>query len=185
MVTLMSEKYNQIFVSGTWRTEKAAKFADELFSVGQAIANAEYDLACGPGTGAARHAVDGYRSVTTRGKVRYFLPEQSHMLAVGEEVAPGHDEIVQTEMDYPIRNVFQISHSRGLIAVTGGDGTLEEILPALIDYNIPVGILKASGQAADALALLVDVFPNWREQLLIDASIDKLVKFVLDRAERN
>jgi hypothetical protein len=72
------------------------------------------------------------------------------MRAVGEEVEPGYDEIIQTDLDYPMRNVYQVSRSNGLIAITGGDGTLEELLPALIDYDLPVSILKGSGQAASA-----------------------------------
>jgi len=41
-----------------------------------------------------------------------------------------------------MRNVYQISKSYGLIVISGGDGTLEEILPAIIDYELPVAVLK-------------------------------------------
>jgi hypothetical protein len=83
------------------------------------------------------------------------------MQGVGEEVEPGSDEIIQTDLDYPMRNVHQISKSVGLIVISGGDGALEEILPALADYGLPVSALRGSGQAAVALEALVQIFPEW------------------------
>jgi uncharacterized protein (TIGR00725 family) len=175
----------QIFVSGTWRSDKAAKYVDAARRVGQLIAEAGYSLGCGPGTGIARHAIDGFRSVPHRtGKVRYYLPAEAHMQAVGEEVEPGADEIIQTDLDYPMRNVQQISKSAGLIVITGGDGALEEILPALADYDLPVSALRGSGQAALALETLVQIFPEWEPNVLIADEPDELVGFVLERSIR-
>jgi predicted Rossmann-fold nucleotide-binding protein len=171
---------SQIFVSGTWRADKAAGHSQAAARAGRLIAEAGRSLGCGPGTGIARHAIDGFRSVPSpAGKVRYFLPAQSHMRAVGEEIQPGADEVVQTELDYPMRNVYQISRSSGVIAITGGDGTLEEILPALIDYDLPVGVYQGSGQAAAALKVLVDIFPEWAPNVLIGTDVDALTRFVL------
>ena len=73
------------------------------------------------------------------------------MLAVGERVAQGADEIEQTPYDYPMRNVYQVSKSDGVFVLTGGDGALEEALPALIDYGLPVGIIDGAGKAARAV----------------------------------
>lgn len=172
----------QVFVSGTWRADKAAGYGDQATTVGAMFAAAGWSLACGPGTGISRHVVDGFRSVTSRvGVVRYYLPAEEHMTAVGEVVEPGADEIIRTGFDYPVRNVFQVSQSHGLVAVTGGDGTLEEILPALIDYGLPVAVLKGSGPAAAALEVLLDVFPEWRPNVLIGDDPAHLVRFVLDR----
>ena len=178
----MTEHDLQVFVSGTWRDDKAAEYAEAAATVGALIAEAGYSLACGPGTGIARHAIDGFRSVASRrGIVRYHLPARDHMIAVGEEVQPGSDEIIETGFDYPMRNVYQISKSSGLIAITGGDGTLEEILPALIDYNLPVSILKGSGQAAAAVEVLLGIFPDWQNNVLIGDDPKLLACFVLDR----
>lgn len=175
----------QIFVSGTWRSDKAAHYAEAARRVGQLIAEAGNSLGCGPGTGIARHAIDGFRSVPHRtGKVRYYLPAENHMKAVGEEVQPGADEIIRTDLDYPMRNVHQISKSDGLIVITGGDGALEEILPALADYDLPVAALRGSGQAAVALEALVEIFPEWVSNVLIADEPDHLVNFVLDQARR-
>lgn len=171
----------QIFVSGTWRPDRAAQYAEAAATVGAMIARAGFSLACGPGTGIARHAIDGFRSVPDRaGVVRYHLPARVHMEAVGEEVFDGADEIDQTEFDYPMRNVYQISKSAGLIAIMGGDGTLEEILPALVDYQIPVAVLKGAGQAATALEMLLGVFPEWEPLVLIGGYPEQLADFVLN-----
>lgn len=176
----------QIFVSGTWRSDKAANYADAARRVGLLIAEAGYSLGCGPGTGIARHAIDGFRSVPDRtGKVRYFLPAEHYMQAVGEEVQPGADEIIQTDLDYPMRNVRQISKSIGLVIITGGDGALEEILPALADYDLPVSALRGSGQAAIALEALVQIFPEWAPNVLVGDQPEDLVTFVLDRSSRH
>lgn len=178
----MTSHDHQVFVSGTWREDRAAEYAEAAAIVGAMIADAGYSLACGPGTGIARHAVDGFRSVRTRrGKVRYHLPARAHMQAVGESIEDGYDEIVDTDFDYPMRNVFQVSRSSGLIAITGGDGTLEEILPALIDYELPVAVLKGSGQAAAALEVLLGIFPEWQPNVLIGDDPAELARFVLDR----
>ena len=105
------------------------------------------------------------------------------MQAVGEAVEPGFDEIEQTDFDYPMRNVWQISLAQGLIVITGGDGALEEILPALIDYQIPVGIVRGSGPAAIAVERLVDLFPEWTELVIFGESAVSVADAVMDRIE--
>jgi predicted Rossmann-fold nucleotide-binding protein len=165
----------QIFVSGTWRAVKAAPYLEMAEELGAELGRRGFNLACGPGTGIARHVIDGYRSIHPRGKVRYYLPRQQLMSDVGEVVEPGYDEIEQTELDYPMRNVWQISKSDALIVLTGGDGALEEILPALIDYRIPVGIVRNSGPAAVAIERLLDLFPEWEEILQFASDASELV----------
>jgi len=171
----------RIFVSGTWRAERAEPHRDDARRLGEAIARRGFDLACGPGTGIARHVIDGYRAVSPRGSVRFVLPRQELMDLVGEVAEHGHDEIERTAYDYPMRNVWQISQCQGLIVLTGGDGALEEILPALIDYRIPVGIVRGSGPAAAAVERLLDLFPEWGEMLVFGATAAGIVDEVLDR----
>jgi predicted Rossmann-fold nucleotide-binding protein len=175
----------QIFVAGTWRPDRAAPYATAAALVGQRIAEAGYDLACGPGTGISEHAIRGFRTVADRtGEIRFYLPRAELMAAVGEEVGFGADQIIETPYDYPMRNVHQVAQSCALIAITGGDGTLEEILPALIDYGLPVAVLAGSGPAVDALEALLPIFPDWRASVLVDEDPEMLVKFVLERLNR-
>lgn len=165
----------QIFVSGTWKPEKAKRFSDQAVALGEAIALEGFDLACGPGTGIARYVIDGFRAVGCAGSVRYYLPTEAEMEAVGEEVQPGADLIERTDFDYPMRNVFQVSQSDGLFVLTGGDGALEEILPAVVDYAIPVAIVTGTGSASEAVLALLDIYPKWRDNLHLGPHINDLI----------
>ena len=166
----------QIFVSGTWKPEKAEQYADDARRLGGLLAREGFDLACGPGTGIARHVIDGYREARERGVVRYYLPSREHMDAVGETVELGFDELIETDYDYPMRNVWQVGQSQGVFVLTGGDGTLEEVLPALIDYRLPVAIVEGSGSAAVAVKRLTDIYPEWNELLMFGEAVDELAQ---------
>ena len=171
----------QVFVSGTWSEAKAAPYIDQANQLGEAISRAGLDLACGPGTGIARHVIDGYRGCSPRGVVRYYLPLQSEMEAVGEPVEDGADEIVQTDFDYPMRNVFQVKQSRGLFVLTGGDGTLEEILPAVIDYALPVAVVDGAGSASLAMRALIELYPEWSSLVTFGPNARSLIGPWLER----
>jgi len=173
----------QIFVSGTWKTSKAAEYRDQGWSLGQFLARAEVDLACGPGTGIARHVIDGFRSEPGRGRVRYYLPLRAEMEKVGETVEDGADEIVETGFDYPMRNVWQVKQSHGIFVLTGGDGTLEEVLPAVIDYGLPVAVVDGAGTAAVALRGLIKVYPDWEGLLRIGPDVQSIVQPFIDQVK--
>lgn len=171
----------QVFVSGTWRDDKARPYISQALLLGRHLAERGFDLASGPGTGISRYVIDGYRSITPRGQVKFYLPAEEHMLAVGEDVAHGSDIIEQTSYDYPMRNVYQVSKSDGVFILTGGDGTLEEALPALIDYGIPVAVIEDSGEAAKALRILLDIFPDWRSLLLLSTDVESIIDQYCDQ----
>lgn len=170
----------QVFVGGVWRDEKALAYRAEARTIGTLIARNGLDLACGPGTGIAKYVMEGYRSADAQGKIRFYLPRQEEMDKVGEQICSEPDEIVRTEFDYPMRNIFQIGESDALIVITGGDGTLEEALAALADYRHPVAVLKDSGTAAQALHLLLGLYPEWQDRLLISSDVTLLMTFVLE-----
>jgi predicted Rossmann-fold nucleotide-binding protein len=171
----------QVFVSGTWRDDKARPYANQAAFLGQRLAARGLDLACGPGTGISRYVIDGYRSVSPRGKIKFYLPVEDAMLAVGEEVAEGSDIIEQTPFDYPMRNVYQISKSDGVFIITGGDGTLEEALPALIDYNIPVAVIEETGKAAQGMKALLKIFPEWQQLLSFSTGVEQIIDQYCDQ----
>lgn len=172
------ETKKQIFVAGTWEDHKVRSFADIGRSIGTQIANRGYDLACGPGTGMARYIIEGYRAVSHRGKVTFYLPRTEEMERVGEIVGEGSDDIIQTEYDYPMRNIYQVKLSQAVFVITGGDGTLEEAICALADYDLPVAVVKGSGKAAKALEILLNVFVSWNEKMAIDDNIDRLMDHI-------
>jgi predicted Rossmann-fold nucleotide-binding protein len=168
----------QIFVSGTWSDAKAVPFADDGRLLGRLIANGGYDLACGPGTGIAKYVVEGYRSIESRGVVRFYLPLRSEMEKVGEIIGDGADELIETGFDYPMRNIYQIRASDALFILTGGDGTLEEAITALSDYLLPVAAVRGSGTAAQALEALVSIYPAWEKLLRIGESVQELCTYL-------
>jgi predicted Rossmann-fold nucleotide-binding protein len=171
----------QIFVSGTWKPEKAAAYVDQAHLLGHGLAEAGFDLACGPGTGIARHVIDAYRSVNQRGVVRYYLPTEEAMRAAGEEVEPGADEIERLDLDYPMRNVAQVKASQGLFLLTGGDGALEEIIPAIIDYDLPVAVVEGAGTAAAAVRALLEIYPEWQRLVRLGPDVQSLLEDFIDR----
>lgn len=176
----------QVFAAGTWR-QVTAEHAAAAHRVGVLIAEAGCDLASGPGTGVSEHVIAGFRSVPGRaGRVRFWLPRPEVMAAAGEiprlDLA---DEVIQTDLDYPARNLRQVSLSQGVVVVTGSDGTLEEILPALVDYQLPVGVLRGSGKAAIGLELLLGVFPEWRPLVRFDTAPEPITRWVLDRISKD
>lgn len=168
----------QVFVAGTWSSEKAVPFSQEGVLIGKEIAIRGYDLACGPGTGMAKHIIEGYRSIIPRGKVRFYLPKISEMEKVGEVIGEGADETIETDLDYPLRNIYQIRESDALFIITGGDGTLEEAIVALADYQLPVAALENSGSAVKALSLLLDIYPSWKTLLKINNNILDLMDHI-------
>ena len=171
----------QIFVSGTWNPEKAQPYSAQALELGARIAAGGFDLACGPGTGIARHVIDGFRQAPARGKVRYYLPREADMRAVGEEVMPGADEIEHTGLDYPMRNLLQVKRSDGLFVLTGGDGALEEVIAAVVDYRVPVAIVAGAGSAAAAVTALLEVYPAWRALVEFGPDVSSLIDPFLTR----
>lgn len=169
----------QIFVSGTWKAEKASPFRDQATRLGGMLAASGVDLTCGPGTGISRYVIDGFRAATPTGKVRFYLPSESEMRAAGETVEAEADEIEHTELDYPMRNLTQVKASDGVFVLTGGDGALEEIVAAVVDYRVPVAVVVGSGRAADAARLLVEVFPQWLDLVSFGADVEELFDALL------
>lgn len=165
----------QIFVSGTWKTGKAEPFRSEAERLGGMLAAAGVDLTCGPGTGVARHVIAGFRAATPHGEVRFYLPTEEDMRLAGESVEAEADQVEMTGLDYPMRNLTQVKASDGVFVLTGGDGALQEILAAIVDYQVPVAIVEGSGKAADAARALVDVFPDWRGRLTIGPDLDSII----------
>jgi predicted Rossmann-fold nucleotide-binding protein len=171
----------QIFVSGTWSSDKARPYSVEALELGSRIAAGGFDLACGPGTGIARYVIDGYRGAPRRGTVRYYLPTPGDMRAVGEQVMPGADEIEQTDLDYPMRNLLQVKRSDGLFVLTGGDGALEEVIAAIVDYRVPVAVVAGAGNAGAAVTALLDVYPEWRALVELGRDVASLIDPFLTR----
>ncbi len=111
------------------------------------------------------------------------MPLRTEMEKVGETVEEGADEIVETDFDYPMRNVWQVKQSHGVFVLTGGDGTLEEVLSAVIDYGLPVAVVDGAGTAALALRELIKVYPGWESLLRIGPDVQSIVQPFIDQVK--
>lgn len=171
----------RIFVAGTWNSKKAGEYKAVANAIGIGLAKRGFDLTTGPGTGISGEVIAGYKSISNRGTLRVYLPSAESMQLVGEEVVGEFDETVHTDFDYPMRNVFHIKQSDALVVITGGDGTLEECLPALIDYSLPTIVVEDSGAAARALAWLSEnLFPEWKQNLYFVRSAEDVLRILSD-----
>lgn len=175
----MKERY-QVFVAGEWQLEKAKPYAEEAKKIGVLLAQAGFTLTCGPGSGLAGFVLQGYDSVRKSDpslpKPRFYLPKLSEMNRVGEkEETYGIEvEIIKTDMDYPSRNVRQVRESDAMIAVTGGPGTVTEVINAVYDFNLPVAVLEGSGNMVNSIKSL----PQIKEKVFFGNNAEELVSYI-------
>jgi len=71
------------------------------------------------------------------------------MKEVGEEIMIEPDTPIFTKQDYPIRNLLQVKGSDAVIGVTGGSGTLTELIASINDYKLPTSFYEGSSQVVD------------------------------------
>ena len=172
----MNKTNYRVFVSGDWRPDEVRQFASAGRQLGVLLAEAGYDITCGPGSGVARYVLEGYYSVPAkkRGQVIFYLPKLKEMVRVGEQMELGADVIVKTGQNYPIRNVIQVESSDALIALTGGAGTTTEIISAVLDFRLPVAVLDHSGPMVQAVRAL----PSVEEEVFFGTSPEALVNYI-------
>jgi len=168
-----------IFVCGSWQPEKAIGICTESRKLGQLLAEAGFDLTIGPGTGVARFVIDGYRSVEKRGKIIFYLPKESEMERVGELMEEGADEVIKTELDYPLRNIVQVKESQAVVAIGGGAGTVTEVVTSALDYNKPTVILEG-GEAYKAVSNLTELKKN----INFVSSVEDAVRILEEKLSR-
>lgn len=169
-----------VFVSGSWQEEKAIAISPEAYKLGRLLAESGFDLTIGPGTGVARYVIDGYRSVPERGKVIFYLPKESEMERVGERMEKGADEIIKTELDYPMRNLIQVRESDALVAIGGGAGTVTEIIATALDYRKPTIVLDG-GEASQAIKILSDL----KSKVEFASRVEEVVEFLQEKLLRS
>jgi predicted Rossmann-fold nucleotide-binding protein len=68
------------------------------------------------------------------------------------------DEKVYTRQDYPIRNIIQIKGSNTVIGITGGFGTLTELIASVNDYNLPTTFYQGSSKIVDQFLKIDEEF---------------------------
>jgi len=89
---------------------------------------------------------------------------------VGEELGPKPDKLIETNLDYPERNIVMVRKCEGVIAIHGGLGTLTEIIHAVKDYNKKVSVIDVG-----ELAKLVKSIPELEKKVFFTKGAKKAV----------
>ncbi len=140
----------KIFASGSWHEESTRPYSEQAYLLGRLIAEHNHALVAGPGTGISKYIIAGYRDGGGH-RLTVYLPAKKHMDSVGEKLLTEPDETIQTNLDYPQKNIEQVKASDAVIMITGGAGSLTEIIHAANDYGLPVACLDGSGDAIEAV----------------------------------
>ncbi|KKT71661.1 MAG: hypothetical protein UW68_C0059G0003 [Candidatus Collierbacteria bacterium GW2011_GWB1_44_6] len=155
----------KILVIGTWKKEKAKECWEEANKLGELLAKNNHILVSGGGTGISELVVNSYKKNKGKKYIAYF-PSKEEMEKVGEEKGPEPDKIVETNVDYPERNIIMVKNCEGIIALHGGLGTLTEIIHAVKDYNKKVSVIDKG-----ELASLIKLIPELKEKVFLTSNV--------------
>ena len=130
----------KIGMFGSWQKEKAIECEKEAKEIGKILAERGHILVSGGGEGISKFVVESYRKNKGKKFIAYF-PSKTIMKKVGENPGPKPDEAIDTNVDYPERNLIMIRNCDAILALHGGLGTLSEMIAAIKDYGKKVSII--------------------------------------------
>lgn len=124
----------KICILGSWHAEKAAAVLKEAKELGEMLAKSGHVLVSGGGPGISALVVEAYKNAGGQKYIAY-LTDYKIREKVGEEIGPEPDEKVETDLDYPKRNIKMVRESDIIVALHGGLGALAEMIHAVKDYG--------------------------------------------------
>lgn len=127
-------------------------------------------LVSGAGTGVSELVVNSYKKNKGKQYIAY-LTSKSEREKVGEEIGPEPDKVIETNLDYPGRNVKMIKEGDAMLALHGGLGTLAEIIEAVKDYNKKVSVIDFGD-----LANWIRAIPELHKKVLITKDVKEALK---------
>lgn len=133
----------KILVVGTWNPIQSQEYIQQAQELGFALAEREHILVASPSSGFQGLVANFYKQNKGKHFIGYY-PVLDLMREIGEDVLVEPDEKIYTEVDYPMRNLLQVKGSDAVIGVTGGLGTLTELIAAVKDYNLPTSFYQGS-----------------------------------------
>ena len=157
---------------GSWQKEKALECKKEAEEIGRILAGRGHILMSGGGEGISKLVVESYKNNKGKKYIAYF-PSKKEMEKVGENKGPKPDEEIDTNVDYPIRNVILAKECDGVIALHGGLGTLTEIIHAIKDYNKKVAVIDKGDTAHWA-----KMIPELRKKVLLTLDIKEAIDYL-------
>jgi len=165
----------KVVVIGSWEKHKAVSCKVEAEEIGKLLAQKGFILISGGGTGVSEIVVKSYRA--NKGK-KYicYIPSRKQMKKVGEDIGPEPDELVETNLDYPERNIIMVRECDGVIALNGGLGTLTEIIHAVKDYDKKVSVIDLG-----EISLWIKAIPELHKNVLLTLNINKALEYLISK----
>jgi uncharacterized protein (TIGR00725 family) len=151
----------KIVMMGSWEKHKAVACIKEAEEIGRLLAEQGHILVSGGGTGVSEYVVNSYKKHGGKQFICY-RPAQEYADKVGEELGPKPDKLVETNVDYPERNLIMIRSGDALLALHGGLSTLAEIIDAVKDYGKKVSVIDFGD-----LAAWIRAIPELHKKVLI------------------
>ncbi len=163
----------KILVLGTWNSIKAEKYSNQAKELGRLIAEHDHTLIASPSSGIQGLVAKAYKQNGGKEFIGYY-PDENLMKKVGEKTLIIPDSSIYTFEDYPIRNIMQVRESEAVIGLTGGLGTLTEIISAVEDYNLPTAFYKNSSNKR-----LIDKFftinQEFKSKIIYDTNLSNML----------
>ncbi|HKZ34473.1 MAG TPA: hypothetical protein VJ179_01220 [Patescibacteria group bacterium] len=143
----------KVFIGGYWDPKRAVRYASETKLLGRLLAERGHDVIVGPGSGVVRFLVEGFREVSSKGNVIFYLPKKKELIRTGEELTPFADEVIRTEEDYLHRMITMCEDADGYASIAGASGTIAEAV-SMMFLKKPVTMLEEAGAASNAGQIL-------------------------------
>lgn len=165
----------KVLIIGSWERHKAVSCQKEAEEIGRLLAKNGTTLISGGGEGVSEIIVKSYKANKGRKYVCY-IPSKKQMEAVGEKIGPKPDELIETNVDYPERNIIMVRECDAVIALHGGLGTLTEIIHATKDYNRKVSVIDFG-----ELSLWIKAIPELHKKVFLTSDINKAIENILSK----
>jgi hypothetical protein len=162
----------KILMLGSWQAHKAITCKEEAEEIGKELAERGHTLISGGGTGISKLVVESYKKNKGKQFIAYF-PSEKIMKEVGEEKGPKPDKEIETNVDYPERNLIMIRDCDAIIALHGGLGTIAEMIHATKDYGKKIALIDTKELAEWAKAI-----PPLRDKVFITKDIKKAIEYL-------
>jgi uncharacterized protein (TIGR00725 family) len=163
----------KILIIGSWQKDKAILSKKEAELIGKLLAEKEQILISGGGEGVSEIVVKSYKKNKGQKYVCY-IPSKEQMRIVGEKIGPKPDELIETNLDYPQRNIKMVQNCDAVIALNGGLGTLTEIIHAVKDYNKKVSVVDFG-----ELSSWIKAIPELHKKVLITSDINRAIEQII------
>jgi predicted Rossmann-fold nucleotide-binding protein len=161
----------KILVIGSWRPKEANEYLAEARELGHLLAERGHILVASPSSGFQGLVAKAYKNSYGLHYVGYY-PRLAFMEKVGEKALIEPDKKIFTNQDYPTRNLLQIKKSDAVIGVTGGLGTLTELIAAVKDYDLPASFYSGSSEIIDGF---LDINPDFARKVMTGKNIALLI----------